>query len=498
MSLWTQYRTEWLEKVAPHLGDMDLCFLPIRQCLLGLLLVTTSLTDNCALGGQPRDSGLTNSRVRHWLGQWDKHLGRASLNDGKPLKLTGGNAIAFAEYLAEMDQCASAIALCERIKPIEEAYQAITNLPAVFICSGNVSEAYDLASSLKERPPVQVNGEEYNRYRGAMYLMMSAYARKEDYAEAKEIIRRTSDFDPKWAAILWCRLAESMARHGYCDKALSCIDMVSHMEAVKEFRQHSLEVIGRCKQGDVGSRRHVNDTEDGLSRLLQKLRATAGILTRSTIPKSVDSVEERKKYISSIQDPSRRAALWREVGWNHWHADHLQLAREAADKCHEAVLEIPPALEAVRTTESALLADLYFAVGRKQQAIDLVKNMVANEDRPSKTGSVQHVAGSLGSLVGDEDAGIVHEFAQVLGSGALMTSVLVRAGGVSTAFEVAKKNWDSEFSVHQWRYLGAICAFCDQVEYVEAQLDHIDSELAKAFLCLGVAYGLHEKELASP
>lgn len=452
-------------------------FFAIRQFLLVLPLAAITLLDNYPLSKPPRDSEPASRQVRRWLKQWEAYIEdvddtTAAKSPG--LKLTSLSAAQLSEYLAEMEQCKSAMALCKRLRPSEEAHKALANLPAVFISAGNVPEAYYVVSTLEDKPPVKIDGKTYNRYLSALHLMADAHAKKADYVPARKIIQKIEKMDADRAAFLGYQLARFMASHGQYDKAVSCVEEVPEREAVKGYRKHTLQIIRRYREGNVNRYRHIRKTRNGIEKLLQTLRAGTGIMVRSKIPTSVDSVRERNEYISSIEDPSRRAALWREAAWNHWRANRVRLSRKAAYKCHEAVLRIPQKLGDFRLTESVLLADLYFVMGDTEQAIGLVKEMIANKDERSSIG-----------------------FGEVMGSGALMASVLVRAGEVSMAFEVAKQDWNSEFSVHQWGYLGTICAFCVQIEHVEAQLDDIDNELAKAFLCLGVAYGLHEKKLAS-
>ena len=82
-------------------------------------------------------------------------------------------------------------------------------------------------------------------------------------------------------------------------------------------------------------------------------------------------------------------------------------------------------------------------------------------------------------------------------------SVLVRVGSLSEAFENLTRtsptysaNATSELA-ERWFTLGAMGALCGHVDYCAKQAGLIRDNLARAALFAGIAYGLHEKEVAA-
>jgi len=431
------------------------------------LLLSAAAVDERATSTSVKDT-LADPRIIPWLSRFERAWNE--MNQGQQsdhVALTVGP-------LAAIGQSKLALDICTAIESSESRCEAMIVLAGALAAQGRLPEARSVASSLERRPQKGADGtnDGVSDYQRALYMMAVTPAADGNFDAAVQIIRDVEADDRKYAAVLRYRIARLQARFGRIDDAMANVEMVRDSEHLEdsdlaEGRKWTLEEIEKYRSGKANTRSPTH--RRGLDGYLEGLRHTAGLFSEPIPSDARGSLDELEAQAAAADEPAERAVRWRQIAWERWSNGDIDRSRAAARACYDAIVQIPEALGVFRATQYALLADLCFVMGDDKMALAVVRSTATSKG---------FLAKALGSFT----------------SGPLMISVLVRADEVPLALEMAKRD-TSRFSM-EWTSLGMMCAFCDRLDELEKELDAIDGNPARAALCLGVAWGLHEKQMA--
>ncbi|MHB8901859.1 MAG: hypothetical protein ACYC6Y_24145 [Thermoguttaceae bacterium] len=414
----------------------------------------------------PVNARLADAEARRWVSQMETYLAR--LDD----RQRSDSAVAFSEYLVEIGQCGSALTLCRQVRaaseksvPPEDGGEIMLSLAGILASEQKLPEAHYVASLLS-RQRRDRGGVAVSEYEGAFYMIATSQAVNGGFDGAEKTARELEDLNPTYAALLRCRIARVQASLGFYDEAAARLETVKDSQAAA-CRKNSFEEI-ECYRA-AKTKNPIYSRERGVEAYLGRLRRFAAVFSDPAV--KTDSLDEQERVVSSLEEPVRRASQWRQIAWQHWEAGNVERCRIAVRKSQEAILAIPEPLKFFGAVEGALLSDLCFALGDQQTARSLAQ-LAADA---SNADGIGH---GLGTFT----------------TGPLVVSVLVRAGAVPEAFAIVKRQ-SSSGPATMWLTLGAMCAFCNQLDDLEEQMDlAVDLDAgARTALCLGAAYGLCQK-----
>ena len=290
----------------------------------------------------------------------------------------------------------------------------------------------------------------------ALEFAVRGHCARHDFAEAKRVIELFSD--PDRAAPSWDVVATHEAAAGHYDAAL---------ESSRKFVFRNAKLQFDSMEDRVNLQKHIAECRAGKRRDKNEPRATtAAGQYRSLLGlfdmghTDLQDLARKEAEAAKFDNPYVKAGAWRRIAWVYHDRDNPQKSRQALEHAIDATRQIPDPYQ--RSLNETLIADLLIELGEtaqaKQLAIDAAKR------------------GEKGLLPG------LARFT----TGPVIVGVMVRCGEIDNVYEVLVEADDGL----AWTAFAEFCVDEGKLDLVKKRLPTIESEDAKASICLGVATAL--------
>lgn len=354
---------------------------------------------------------------------------------------------------AEAGRLEGVLAALDNIEAPQRREQCMTGLPGLVASGGDRDGAISLAEMIKDRAL---------RDEGLIGVVLADNV-EHNFADAIRTVGLINNATVATRA--WRRIARRQAEAGQYDAALaSAANMLTETNRQQKYAMETLAFISKAKAS--GLKR--SPTKSG-STLAEGARSVAKMFVGADL--LTEDIGEIKAKAEASEGAGERTSLWRQIAWLCHKGDDADGCCQALDTATRHAEEISDSYQ--RSINYVLIADLRIELGNQEEARNLV-------DKAREA---------------EKDLGIFRGLASFT-SAPVAVGVMVRCGKIEEAFELARTYGDEEDGVI-WQSLGAFCASVGNTDEVERQLEKIESDEIKGYLCLGVWYALRKDEMTT-